>query len=203
MQADPYLEVGVAEDVGSGVEVLYLLEGAHDLGPDHAALLVYQLDRGPEKKKPPRVNKQICSLFSQICLLPLSVVGDAIPDHHVELVFIVLDPEHHGHGLTDLDDSRHLRGVRTLSDLTEKKLSARGMFSQIPEAHLDLHPAAEVVSQKVGGDRVQHVHLIGLERHRLLIKVIPGDRDRGKLAEKFSVMISLIETNYMKNHSGP
>ncbi len=41
------LEVGVAEDVGGGVEVLDLLEGAHDLGAHNAALLVHQLDGGP------------------------------------------------------------------------------------------------------------------------------------------------------------
>ncbi len=39
------LEVGVAEHVGGRVEVLDLLEGAHDLGADHAALLVHKLDR--------------------------------------------------------------------------------------------------------------------------------------------------------------
>ncbi len=65
---------------------------------------------------------------------------DAVPDHHVELVLVVLDAEHHGHGLADLDDARHLRGVRALPDL-------------------DLHPAAEVVAKEVGRHRVEHVHL--------------------------------------------
>ena len=39
---------------------------------------------------------------------------------------------------------------------------------------LDLHPAAEVVPQEVGGDRVEHVHLVRLEGDRLLVEVVPG-----------------------------
>ena len=39
---------------------------------------------------------------------------------------------------------------------------------------LDLHPAAEVVPEEVGGDGVEHVHLVRLERHRLLVKVVPS-----------------------------
>ena len=42
-----YLEVGILEDIGSGVKVLDLLEGTHDLLPDHTALLIHQLDGGP------------------------------------------------------------------------------------------------------------------------------------------------------------
>ena len=41
------LEVGVLEDIGGGVKVLDLLEGTHDLLPDHAALLIHQLYGGP------------------------------------------------------------------------------------------------------------------------------------------------------------
>ena len=41
------LEVGVLKDIGCCVKVLDLLEGTHDLLPDHAALLVNQLDGGP------------------------------------------------------------------------------------------------------------------------------------------------------------
>ena len=38
---------------------------------------------------------------------------------------------------------------------------------------LDLHPAAEVVPEEVGGDGVEHVHLVRLEGDRLLVEVIP------------------------------
>ena len=41
------LEVGILKDIGGGVKVLDLLEGTHDLLPDHTALLVNQLDGGP------------------------------------------------------------------------------------------------------------------------------------------------------------
>ena len=43
---------------------------------------------------------------------------------------------------------------------------------------LDLHPAAEVVPEEVGGDRVEHVHLVRLERHGLLVKVVPARKVR-------------------------
>ena len=131
-----YLEVGIGEYVGSGVKVLELLEGRHDLGPGDAALLVDELDGRA-----------------------LSVVRHAVAHHHVELVLVVLDAEHHRHRLPDLDDARHLVGVRTLP-------------------HLDLHPAAQVVAQEVGRHRVQHVHLVRLERHSLLVKVVPEEKKR-------------------------
>ena len=62
------LEVCVGQNVGGGVEVLDLLEGRHDLLPDHAAALIHQLDGRP-----------------------LAVVRHAVPHHHVELVLVVLD----------------------------------------------------------------------------------------------------------------
>ena len=43
---------------------------------------------------------------------------------------------------------------------------------------LDLHPAAEVVPEEVGGDGVEHVHLVRLERHSLLVKVVPELEER-------------------------
>ena len=39
--------------------------------------------------------------------------------------------------------------------------------------YLYLHPAPEVVPEEVCRDRIQHVHLIGLEGHGLLVKVVP------------------------------
>ena len=45
--------------------------------------------------------------------------------------------------------------------------------------YLDLHPAAEVVAEEVGCDRVEHVHLVGLEGHGLLVEVVPANtKDR-------------------------
>ena len=41
---------------------------------------------------------------------------------------------------------------------------------------LDLHPAAEVVPEEVGGDGVEHVHLVRLEGDRLLVEVVPASK---------------------------
>ena len=41
---------------------------------------------------------------------------------------------------------------------------------------LDLHPAAEVVPEEVGGDGVEHVHLVRLEGDRLLVEVVPANK---------------------------
>ena len=41
---------------------------------------------------------------------------------------------------------------------------------------LDLHPAAEVVPEEVGGDGVEHVHLVRLEGDSLLVEVVPASK---------------------------
>ena len=110
------LEVGVAEHRGAGSEVLDLVELGHELGPGDAALLVHQLDGRP-----------------------LAVMRHAVADQHVELLLVVLDGEHHGHGLADLDEAGHLAGPGSLADL-------------------DLHPAANIVPGEVSPHHVQHVH---------------------------------------------
>ena len=84
----------------------------------------------------------------------LAVVRDAVPDDHVELVLLVLDPKHHGHRLTDLDNPTHLARPRTF-------------------AGLNLHPALKVVAQEVGRDRVEHVDLERPERDGLFVIVVP------------------------------
>jgi len=84
----------------------------------------------------------------------LAVVRHAVAHQHVKLVLLVLDGQNHGHCLPDLYDARHLGCPRSL-------------------AHLDLHPALQVVAEEVSGDRVQHVHLERLERDRLLVEVVP------------------------------
>lgn len=83
-----------------------------------------------------------------------TVVGNAVADQHVELVLVVLDGEYHRHGLTDLDDAAHFAGPRTF-------------------AHLDLHPALQIVAQEVGRHGVQHVNSERPECHRLLVVVVP------------------------------
>ena len=81
-------------------------------------------------------------------------MGHAVAHQHVELLLVVLDGQHHGHCLADLDEAGHLAGPGSLSDL-------------------DLHPAADIVSGKVRSHHVQHVHgerskeLSGLEGYLL------------------------------------
>ena len=114
-----YLEVCVGEHVGGGVKVLELLEGGHDLGPGDAALLVDELDG----RALPVVRHAVPHL-SGVALVPgvhryyhLYFGIKSIAHHHVELVLVVLDAQHHRHRLADLDDASHLVGVRALAHL--------------------------------------------------------------------------------------
>ena len=43
----------------------------------------------------------------------------------------------------------------------------------ISKFYLDLHPTSEVISQKVGSNRVEHVNLVGFECYSFLVKVVP------------------------------
>jgi hypothetical protein len=92
-----YLEVSVRDDRGGRSEIANFLEAAHDLGPGDASVLVHQLDGGAE-----------------------SVMSHAVAHQHVELVLVVLDGQHHGHRLADLDDAADFRGPRTFADLPIK-----------------------------------------------------------------------------------
>lgn len=85
----------------------------------------------------------------------LAIVSHAVSDQHVELLLVVLDSQDHRHGLSDLDQAGHLAGPGTLADL-------------------DLHPAAHVVSGKVGSDNIQHVHGERSECYRFLVLVMPS-----------------------------
>lgn len=125
------LEVGERHDGRGRSEVLDLLELVHDLGPDDATVVVDQL-------------------YGR----PFAVVRHAVAHQHVELVLLVFNGQHHGHGLPDFHYPRHFGRPRSL-------------------AHLDLHPALQVVAQEVGSDSVQHVHLERLERDRLLVEIVP------------------------------
>ena len=82
-------------------------------------------------------------------------MGDTVADKHVELVLVVLDPENHGHRLTNLHDS---------GDLARPG----------PLAHLDLHPALKVVSEEVCRHGIDHVDLEWPEGDGLLVVVVPG-----------------------------
>merc|ERR1719507_2346928 len=125
------LEVCVGEHIGSRVKVFHFLERTHDLLSDHTALLINQLDWSS-----------------------LSVVRNTVPHHHVKLVLVVLNPEHHGHRLSDLHDPAHLACIRTL-------------------ANLYLHPASQVVTKEVRRHWVQHVHLVRFEGDGFLVEVVP------------------------------
>ena len=74
------LEVGVAQDRSAGAEVLDLVELGHELRPGDTAGLVDQLDGSS-----------------------LAVMGHTVAHKHVELLFVILDSQDHGHCLTDLD----------------------------------------------------------------------------------------------------
>ena len=163
------LEVGVLEDIGGCVKVLDLLERAHDLLPDHAALLIHQLYGGSLSimgHTVPHLNKS---------LLIAHCDDHSFTHHHVELVLVILHTEHHGHGLANLDNAAHLTGIGALTNLQQILcILTNSLLHQKWECDLNLHPASEIVPEEVGGDGVQHVHLVRLEGDRLLIEVIPG-----------------------------
>ena len=164
------LEVSVLEDIGGGVKVLDLLEGAHDLLPDHAALLIHQLYGGPLSimgHTVPHLNKSLLVLIAHCD-------DHSFTHHHVELVLVILHPEHHGHGLANLDNAAHFTGIGALTNLQQILCTLANSLLQKWECDLNLHPASEIVPEEVGGDGVQHVHLVRLEGDRLLIEVIPG-----------------------------
>jgi len=82
-------------------------------------------------------------------------VSHAVSNHHVKLLLIILDSEHHGHGLSNLDEATHFGGPWSLSDL-------------------DLHPASHIVSGKVSSHHVQHVNREWPERDRFLVLIMPS-----------------------------
>ena len=46
-----------------------------------------------------------------------------VPDHHVKLVLVILNPQHHRHSLADLHNSGHLAGVGTLANLEIREMN--------------------------------------------------------------------------------
>lgn len=79
------LEVGVGEDGCRGAKVFDLGESAHELRSRYATALVHKLDGAS-----------------------FAIVRETIPNKHVEFVLLVLDCEHHCHGLADFHDAGHL-----------------------------------------------------------------------------------------------
>ncbi len=49
-------------------------------------------------------------------------MSNTIADQHIKLVLLVLDTQHHGHGLTDLHDAAHLAGPGAFANLKIKKV---------------------------------------------------------------------------------
>ena len=97
--------MGVGQDGSRRAKVLDLGEAGHEFGSGDATALVHQLDGRS-----------------------FPVVGHAVTDQHVEFTVIVLDGQHHGHSLTDLDQSGHLRGPRSFTHLiliTKKKKNSK------------------------------------------------------------------------------
>ena len=61
---------------------------------------------------------------------------------------------------------------------------------------LDLHPAAEVVPEEVGGDGVEHVHLVRLESDRLLVEVVPASKQYSTV-QYSTAQYSTVQTVYV------
>ena len=60
-------------------------------------------------------------------------MSHTVSDHHVELVFIILDTEDHGHGLTDLHNTAHLTGIRALANLDKGFIFESFHFGLVPK----------------------------------------------------------------------
>ena len=123
--------MSVGQDGGGRAKVLDLGEARHELGSGDATSLVDQLDGRP-----------------------FAVVGHAVAHEHVEFAVVVLDGQHHGHRLTDFDQSGHFGSPRSF-------------------ANLDLHPAADVVTGKISAHNVQHVDGERPEGDGLFVLVVP------------------------------
>jgi len=88
------LEVRVRQHGRACAEVLDLGKPGHEFAAGHATLLVHQLDG-----------------------CPFSIVSHAVAHEHVELGVVVLDGQHHGHGLSDLHQPGDFGSPRSLADL--------------------------------------------------------------------------------------
>ena len=82
-------------------------------------------------------------------------MGNAIPNKHVKLIFIILDSKDHCHCLANFHNPRNFGSPRSFSNL-------------------DLHPALQIITQEVCSNCMQHVHLERSEGHSLLVEVVPS-----------------------------
>lgn len=146
------LEVRERHDRCGWSKVLDLLEFAHNLRPHDASVLINQLN-----------------------WRTLTIVSNAVTDQHIELVLVVLDGQHHSHGLTDFHDTRNFRSPRTLTDL-------------------NLHPALEIVTQEVRSHSMEHVDLERTERDGLLVEIVPRTTQLTSLKSSRSLSDKPIET---------
>lgn len=105
-------------------------------------------------------------LINKLNGCPLSIMSNAVPHQHIELVLIILDSQDHRHSLPNLHYTGHL---------------ARPW----PLANLDLHPALQVVAKEIGSNRVQHIHLEWSEGHRLFVEVVPSATQLPRLIPHF------------------
>lgn len=88
------LEMGVRQYRSAGAEVFDLCEPRHELAAGNATLLVHQLDGRP-----------------------FAVVSHAVAHKHVKLGVVVLNSQHHGHGLSDFHQPGYFGSPRSLSNL--------------------------------------------------------------------------------------
>lgn len=102
------LEVRVRQHGSARSEVLDLREPGHELAAGHAALLVDQLDGRP-----------------------FPVMSHTVAHEHVKFRVVVLDRQHHGHGLSDLHQSGNLGSPRTFSDLVLKNKQINTTYNNI------------------------------------------------------------------------
>jgi hypothetical protein len=82
-------------------------------------------------------------------------MSHTVADEHVEFAVVILDGQHHGHRLTDFDQTRDFGSPRSLSDL-------------------DLHPAADVVAGEISANDIQHVDGERTERDGFLVLIVPS-----------------------------
>ena len=149
----------VGEDRSGGSKVFDLGEARHEFGSCDAAALVHQLDG-----------------------CPFAVVGHAVAHQHVEFTVIVFDGQHHGHRLTDLDQTRHLRRPRTFTHLQSNVIivskwtvtyTCMQPWAESEETDLNLHPASDIITGEISTDDVEHVDGERSEGDGFFVLVVP------------------------------
>lgn len=94
------------------------------------------------------------ALINKLYGRPFTIMRHTIPDQHVKFGIIVLDREYHCHSLSYLDETGYFGCPRS-------------------SAHLDLHPATDIVTGEVCADDIQHVHWKWTEGYRFFVLIVP------------------------------